>query len=79
MRANRADTGVLQAMGKLLIITGLLFIAIGIMVSILPAGGWPKLPGDIHIRGEDYVLYFPLGWCVLLSVLASLAWWLFGR
>lgn len=72
------DLNAVQSMGKLLIIIGLLFIAAGIMVSVLP-GGIPRLPGDIHIRGDNYTFYFPLGWSVLLSVLASLAWWLFNK
>ena len=66
-------------MGKLLVITGSLFIAAGIIVSLLPAGSLPRLPGDIHIRGDNYLFYFPLGWSLLLSLLASLVWWWFGR
>lgn len=66
-------------MGKILIIIGLLFIVAGVVVSLLPGDGSPRLPGDIHVRGENYAIYFPLGWSVLLSVVLSLVWWLFGR
>lgn len=66
-------------MGKTLIIIGLLFIVAGIVISLLPGGSLPRLPGDIHVRGESYSFYFPLGWSVLISAVLSLVWWLFGR
>lgn len=66
-------------MGKLLIGVGLLFIVAGLVVSFLPAGVLPRLPGDIHIRGDNYTFYFPLGWSVLVSILASLVWWLVSK
>lgn len=66
-------------MGKTLIILGLVFIVAGVLISLLPGGNLPRLPGDIHVRGENYAFYFPLGWSVLLSVVLSLVWWLFGR
>lgn len=65
-------------MGKSLIIMGLMFIGAGLIVGILP-GGLPRLPGDIHIRGDNFTFYFPLGWSVLLGVLISLAWSLLGK
>ena len=66
-------------MGKTLIIIGLLFVVAGVLVTLLPGGNLPRLPGDIHVRGENYVFYFPLGWSVLISIVLSLVWWLFGR
>ncbi len=67
-------------MGKLLIIIGLIFILAGLVVSYMPGSGLPRLPGDIYINNDDHVFYFPLGWCVLLSVVASLvAWFLSGK
>lgn len=66
-------------MGKTLIIIGIVFVLAGIVVSMMPGTGIPRLPGDIHVRGENYTFYFPLGWSILISVLASLLWWLFSR
>ncbi len=34
-----------------------------------------RLPGDIVIRRERFVLWFPLGTCLLLSLLLTLAFW----
>ncbi len=66
-------------MAKILIITGLVFIAAGVIIHLLPGNNLPRLPGDIHISGDNYSFYFPLGWGVLISVLASLFWWLSGK
>jgi hypothetical protein len=38
-----------------------------------------KLPGDIVIRGKNYVIYIPLTTCLLVSLTLSLVWWLFHR
>lgn len=66
-------------MGKTLIVIGLVIIVLGLLVQFLPGGGLPRLPGDIYIKEENYTFYFPLGWCVLISVVLSLAFWLFGK
>jgi hypothetical protein len=67
-------------MGKLLIIIGLIFILAGLVVTYTPGNGLPRLPGDIYINNDNQVFYFPLGWCVLLSLVASLvAWFLSGK
>ncbi|MDD3641640.1 MAG: DUF2905 family protein, partial [Atribacterota bacterium] len=31
-----------------------------------------RLPGDILIKGKNYVFYFPLGWCILISILLTI-------
>ena len=66
-------------MGKILIIIGLVMVALGILVYFLPGDGLPRLPGDIYIKEENYTFYFPLGWCVMISVVLSLIFWLFGK
>jgi hypothetical protein len=42
----------------------------------LPIG---RLPGDIVYRGKNTVFYFPLATSILLSIILSLLFWLFGR
>jgi hypothetical protein len=66
--------------GKLLIILGLALVACGLLLTF--AGKIPllgKLPGDIRIEREHGSFYFPLGTCLLLSLLLSLLLWLFRR
>lgn len=68
-------------MGRTLIVVGLTLALVGVLVSV--AGRLPfrlgHLPGDIAYRGRNGSFYFPWVTCLLLSVLVSLALWLFGR
>lgn len=67
-------------LGKLLIILGLALVACGLLLTF--AGKIPflgKLPGDFRIEREYGSFYFPLGTCLLLSLLLSLFLWLFRR
>ena len=70
-----------MGMGRTLIVLGAVLVVVGILVTLgdkLPFR-IGHLPGDIEIRGKNSVFYFPLMTCVLLSVVLSLAMWLFGR
>ncbi len=67
-------------MGRQLIILGLIIAAIGIVFSLGPRIPWlGKLPGDISIKREHFSFSFPLGTCILLSLLFSAVLWLFRR
>ncbi|HEY5703442.1 MAG TPA: DUF2905 domain-containing protein [Gammaproteobacteria bacterium] len=59
-------------MGKFLVIAGLVLVMAGLLVHFLPSDGLPRLPGDIYIKKENSVFYFPLGWCVLISIVLTL-------
>lgn len=66
--------------GKLLIGLGLVLILAGLVLTF--AGKIPflgRLPGDIRIEREHFSFFFPLGTCLLLSLLLSLIFWLFRR
>ncbi|NLM36557.1 MAG: DUF2905 domain-containing protein [Firmicutes bacterium] len=67
-------------MGRLLIIAGLLLVLLGVFLQfgekILPRG---RMPGDILIRRGNFTFYFPLGTCVLLSIVLSLVLALLNR
>ncbi|TKJ28847.1 hypothetical protein CEE39_09765 [bacterium (candidate division B38) B3_B38] len=63
----------LRPFGKVLIFAGIVFIFIGIL--ILWGGKIPllgKLPGDIHIKRDNFQFYFPLATCLLLSLLITI-------
>jgi hypothetical protein len=67
-------------LGKTLILFGALLVAAGVLV--LAAGKIPwlgRLPGDFTYRRDGLVVYFPLGTCLLLSVVASVLLSLFLR
>jgi hypothetical protein len=65
----------------MLITLGLVLIALGVLVTL--AGRLPfrlgRLPGDIFVQGRHSTFYFPLVTCLLVSLLFSLALWLFRR
>jgi hypothetical protein len=64
--------------GKILIAAGLLLTLAGVVILFLPKKFMPgQLPGDIHFRGKNMEFYFPIVSCILLSLLLSLAMYLF--
>jgi hypothetical protein len=38
-----------------------------------------KLPGDVTVRGQHSTFYFPIVTCLVLSVVLSFLFWLFGH
>lgn len=69
-----------QGLGKYLIIIGVVVLVVGIFISLggkIPLLG--KLPGDIHIKRENFSFYFPLGTSILLSIGLSLLFFLFNK
>ena len=64
-------------MQKLLIISGLAVLALGLLWPWLVRLPLDHLPGDILIEREGVRLYFPLVTGILLSLVASLVFWLF--
>ena len=64
-------------MGRLLIVLGLVIAGAGLLIQLgLPLG---RLPGDIVIRREHSTFYFPIVTCIVISVVLTLAAWLFRR
>lgn len=70
----------MQNIGKSLIVLGLILAAAGLLLTYsgkIPFLG--KLPGDIRIERENFTFFFPLGTCLLVSILISFVFWLFRR
>jgi hypothetical protein len=67
-----------MTIGRTLILAGAALIVIGVLVTYAPFR-LGRLPGDIQIRGRNSIFYFPLGTCLLLSVLLTLALWLLRK
>jgi hypothetical protein len=67
-------------LGKALLLAGLLLAGVGLFLMFGGKAGLPgKIPGDIRIEKESFTFLFPLGTCLLVSVLLSLLLWLFKR
>jgi len=70
-----------MSLGRTLIALGVLLVVLGLFLTIgekLPLH-LGRLPGDIYVRGKHTSFYFPIVTCLLLSVVLSLALWLFRR
>jgi hypothetical protein len=69
-----------EGFGKLLILFGIVLALLGVLLLVvgkIPLIG--RLPGDITIRKGDFTFYFPLATSVLISILLTLLFSLFGR
>ena len=72
----------LSTLGKLFITIGVVFIGVGILLlfsdrfSFLRIG---RLPGDLIYRRGNFTFYFPIVTSIVLSLILTLAFWLFGR
>jgi len=67
--------------GKSLIFIGTLIIIIGVVLLFndrLPFN-LGKLPGDISYKKENFSFYFPITTSILISIVLSLLFYLFGR
>lgn len=64
-----------------MIVLGLAVAALGAVLLIAARIGLPlgRLPGDFAWRGKHVSVYFPLGTCILLSVLLSALLYLISR
>jgi hypothetical protein len=62
--------------GKWLIFAGLAIAVIGAIVWVAGRAGFRGLPGDISYHRENVHIYFPIVTCVVLSVVLTLAMWL---
>jgi Protein of unknown function (DUF2905) len=68
-------------LGRVLIGLGLLIAAVGVAILVFGRLGLPlgRLPGDFTWRGRHSTVYFPLGTCILLSVVLSLIFYVLSR
>lgn len=65
-----------QPLGKIVILLGIVLLSIGLLLTFfdkIPFLG--KLPGDIHIRRENFQMHVPITSSIIISVLLSLIFW----
>ena len=66
----------------MLIVFGLMFVAAGVLLLFadrLPFLRIGRLPGDIVYRRGNFTFYFPWVTSILISVVLTLLFWIFGR
>ena len=72
--------GEFSGVGRLLLTCGLGLAAVGAVLVLIPKVPWlGRLPGDILVQKPHVTFFFPLGTCLLLSLLGSLVVWIIGR
>jgi hypothetical protein len=70
----------LSDLARFLIVIGVILVVAGLALLLVPKiPGLGRLPGDIVIKREHFSFYFPLGTCILVSIILSLIFWLFRR
>ncbi|MHB8579280.1 MAG: DUF2905 domain-containing protein [Ignavibacteriaceae bacterium] len=63
----------MNEIGKILITIGLIIFVIGLFLFFsnrIPLLG--KLPGDIFVKGKNFIFYFPIVTSLILSLIISL-------
>jgi hypothetical protein len=65
-------------MQKILIVLGVAILAIGLLWPWISKLGLGRLPGDIAIEREGFSFYFPVVTMIILSVVATLLFKVFG-
>ncbi|MCX8110316.1 MAG: DUF2905 domain-containing protein [Syntrophorhabdaceae bacterium] len=66
--------------GKIFIIIGVLFIIIGLAFMFgdkIPYIG--RLPGDIHIKKENFSFYFPITTSIIISIILTILFSIFRK
>ncbi|MFZ5981819.1 MAG: DUF2905 domain-containing protein [Candidatus Zixiibacteriota bacterium] len=70
----------LSPYGKIIIVAGIVLMVVGLV--LLFAGRIPflgKLPGDLTFRTGKTTVYIPIVTCLIISLLLTLIFNLFGR
>ncbi len=68
------------ALGKALILLGVLIVFVGILLLIGEKIPWlGRLPGDIIVRKKNFTFYFPLATSILISIILTLLFSLFRK
>jgi hypothetical protein len=65
--------------GRAILTLGLLLVVVGLLVEFAPALRLGRLPGDFSLGNSNFRVYVPLGTSLLLSIVLTLLFGLFGR
>jgi hypothetical protein len=68
-----------QQFGKLILMTGIVISAIGILIILLSKTGLFRLPGDVHLEGKNWKVYFPVVTCLVISVVMTVTFWIINH
>lgn len=66
-------------MGRFLVIAGIVLLALGLLWPLVSKLGLGRLPGDITWERGNTRVYFPIMTSIIVSIVLSLALYLFSR
>ena len=67
-------------LGRVLIVIGVILVIVGAVFLLAPKIPWlGRLPGDISYKRGNFSFYFPLGTCILISIILTLIMYLFRK
>ena len=70
------------SLGRMLLVMGAVLALVGlglILAERFPGLRIGRLPGDIRVERGNFRFYFPLATSILLSIVLTLALWIFRR
>jgi len=68
-----------EHIGRVLLIAGGLLLLLGLLVIAGGRLGLGRLPGDLIVRRENFVFYFPLMTGIVISLALSILFYLLHR
>ena len=67
-------------LGRSLVVMGLVVALVGVVLMLAGRVPWlGRLPGDTYVQRGNWSFYFPLMTSIVVSVVLTLLFWLFGR
>ena len=69
----------LAALGKLVVVFGLVLLGMGALLIVVGKGLLPHLPGDLSFKVGSVRVFFPLATSIVLSIVLTLVLNLFFR
>ena len=58
--------------GRMLVVFGLVIAVMGGLLFLAGRLGIGRLPGDLVWEGDDWAVYLPLGWMIVVSLVLTL-------
>jgi hypothetical protein len=67
-------------LGRSLLILGCIIAIAGAVLMFSDKLPWlGRLPGDIHVKKENFSIFFPVTTCILVSLIISFILWLIRK
>ena len=70
----------MQLLGRVLLVAAAVLAVIGAFLLLAPKVEFlRKIPGNFVWKLDGVTIYFPLALCIILSIILTILFWLFGR